>query len=198
MKKGASSPTSKGAGKGAPKSPAVAQLAAAATAEQSVPPPPTSSATPQTTTTEATTSSMATTPETEMKQLLEQANAMLKEMRQLRSISLSTTQVENAAVGHGCNPYNGRTGLLDSGASHAFRAGTEAEVNSAERVSVQLANGAEVTLAQNKGGTLLSVPPRDGDDVSPMVPLGSLVQDLGCDLQWTRRRGLEIRRLSLG
>ena len=95
-----------------------------------------------------------------MKQLLEQANAMLKEMRQLRAVSLSTTQVENAAVGHGCNPHSGKTGLLDSGASHAFRARTEEELSQAQRVTVQLATGSEVTLAQNRGGTLLSVPAR--------------------------------------
>ena len=28
---------------------------------------------------------------------------------------------------------------------------------------MQLANGSEVTLARNKGGTLLSAPPREGD-----------------------------------
>ena len=83
-------------------------------------------------------------------------------------MSLSTTQVENTTVDYGCNPQNGRTGLLGSGASHVSRAGTDDEVNNAERLTVQLANGSEVTLAQNKGGTLLSAPPREGDDVSPV------------------------------
>ncbi|CAE7801443.1 unnamed protein product [Symbiodinium sp. CCMP2592] len=106
--------------------------------------------------------------------------------------------VENATVAHKCHPQTGRTGLLDSGASHAFRTGTDEELRQADRVTVQLATGSEVTLAQNKGGTLLSVPAKGNEDVSPIVPLGSLVQDLGCDLQWTRRRGLEIRHPQFG
>ena len=65
------------------------------------------------------------------------------------------------------------------------------------KVKVQLANGAEVTLAQNRGGTLLATLATSSEAV-PIVPLGSLVQDLGCDLTWTRRRGLEIKHPSHG
>ena len=209
-KKGPSSPNAKGNGKaGVQKGSALAQLAASTTTTQSsiseppalptpLPPPGNQQASTSTTTPLATATATTMSQESEMKQLLEQANAMLKEMRQLRAVSLSTTQVENAAVGHGCNPHNGKTGLLDSGASHAFRAGTEEELSQAQRVTVQLATGSEVTLAQNRGGTLLSVPARGDEDISPIVPLGSLVQDLGCDLQWTRRRGLEIRHPQFG
>ena len=132
-------------------------------------------------------------PEAEVKQLLMEANAMLKEMRQLKMLALSSTQVENMAVGHGCHPGSGRTGLLDSGASHPFRTATEEEIERATRVKVQLADGAEVVLAQNKAGTLLARPSKEGDAATPIVPLGSLVQDLGCDVSWSRRRGLEIR-----
>ena len=132
-------------------------------------------------------------PETEVKQLLQEANAMLKEMRQLKMLSLSSTQVENMAAGHGCHPGNGRTGLLDSGASHPFRSATEEEIERSTRVKVQLADGAEVVLAQNKAGTLLARPPKEGDAATPIVPLGSLVQELGCDVSWSRKRGLEIR-----
>ena len=132
-------------------------------------------------------------PEAEVKQLLMEANAMLKEMRQLKMLALSSTQVENMAVGHGCHPNSGRTGLLDSGASHPFRTATEEEIERATRVKVQLADGAEVVLAQNKAGTLLARPSSEGDAATPIVPLGSLVQDLGCDVSWSRRRGLEIR-----
>ena len=129
-------------------------------------------------------------PEAEVKQLLQEANAMLKEMRQLKMLALSSTQVENMAVGHGCHPGNGRTGLLDSGASHPFRVASEEEIERATRVKVQLADGAEVVLAQNKAGAR---PSREGDAATLIVPLGSLVQDLGCDVSWSRRRGLEIR-----
>ena len=132
-------------------------------------------------------------PDTEVKQLLQESNAMLKEMRQLKMLSLSSTQVENMAVGHGCHPVDGRTGLLDSGASHPFRVATEGEIERSTRVKVQLADGAEVVLAQNKAGTLLAAPPKEGDAATPIAPLGSLVQDLGCDVSWSRKRGLEIQ-----
>ena len=106
---------------------------------------------------------------------------------------MSSTQVENMAVGHGCGPRDGRTGLLDSGASHPFRVASEEEIEKATRVRVQLADGGEVVLAQNKGGTLLAALPKEGDAATPIVPLGALVQDLGCDVSWTRKKGLEIR-----
>ncbi|OLQ10538.1 hypothetical protein AK812_SmicGene5742 [Symbiodinium microadriaticum] len=137
----------------------------------------------------------ATTGDTEaqMKQLLEEANAMMKEMRKLKMLALSSTEVENNAVARRCGPMSGRTGLLDSGASHPFRSASTDELQEATRVKVQLANGSEVTLAQNRAGTLLASTPNDGDELSPIVPLGSLVSELGCDLVWTRKRGLEIR-----
>ena len=59
-------------------------------------------------------------PDGEVQQLLQEANAMLKEMRQLKMLALSTTQVENMAMGYGYSPSDGRTGLLDPGASHPF------------------------------------------------------------------------------
>ena len=122
---------------------------------------------------------------------------MLKEMRQLKMLSLRSTEVENMASFHHCNHQDGRSGLLDSGASRAFRVARDEEVETAAKVKVQLANGAEVTLAQNRGGTLLATSATSGE-AAPIVPLGSLVQDLGCDLTWTRRRGLEIKHPSHG
>eukprot|EP00439_Symbiodinium_sp_Y106_P050041 s545_g6.t1 len=133
-----------------------------------------------------------TVPESELKVLLQEASAMLKEIRQLRMLALSTTQVENRAVGSGCDPRSGRTGLLDSGASHPFREATDTELEESARVRVQLADGKEVVLAQNSGGTLLTK--KSGSDASgPIVPLGALVQDLGCQISWTRKGGLTIR-----
>ena len=173
-----------GTGDAAP-APAVAPMAS--------PPAPPGLAATSTPPASTTSGPSAEIPEAEVKLLLQEANAMLKEMRQLKMISLSATQVENMAVGYGCGPTNGRTGLLDSGASHPFRAATEEEIERSTRVKVQLADGAEVVLAQNKAGTLLARPPKEGDAATPIVPLGSLVQDLGCDVSWSRRRGLEIR-----
>ena len=173
----------------------------------------------------------------QVKQLLQEANATLKEMKQLKMLSLSSTTVENMAVGcHSAYAFpcgagwtstcafpsgaawtsacafpsraawtscccmvailkmEGQvTGLLGSGASHPCRVALQEELETAKRVRVQLADGGEVVLAQNRGGTLLAAAPKEGDSATPIVPLGALVQDLGCDVSWTRKRGLEIR-----
>ena len=135
---------------------------------------------------------MPAVPETELKSLLQEASARLKEIRQLKMMSLSSTQVENRAVGSGCDPRTGRTGLLDSGASHPYREATDHELEEADRVTVQLADGKEIVLGQNASGTLLTRKSGGGAG-GPIVPLGALVQDLGCQVSWTRRGGLTIR-----
>ena len=76
---------------------------------------------------------------------------MLKEMRQLRMLTMEDINAQARALG--MEQETGKSGLLDSGASHAFRAGSPEEVDSANRVRVQLATGDYVTLAQNRGGT---------------------------------------------
>ena len=136
-----------------------------------------------------TTTTMA---EAEMRSLISEVNATLKEMRQLKAASLSVKDVNKMVKAVGCDPITGRSGLLDSGASHPFRTASEGEVSKANRVRVQLANGSEVVLAQNQAGTLLAVSPGEGDETAPIVPMGSLVQDLGCELSWTRKGGLKI------
>ncbi|CAE7208082.1 RE1, partial [Symbiodinium necroappetens] len=85
--------------------------------------------------------------------------------------------------------------LLDSGASHAYRAPrTVEETKTAKRVRVQLADGRAVYLRQNPGGTLLSE--EEGGDT--ILPLGSLVESLGCRLEWTRRHGLRVHHPRYG
>ena len=105
---------------------------------------------------------------------------------------LTVRDVEVKAKSLGMEPTTGRSGLLDSGASHAYRLGTPEELQAADKVRVQLATGEHVTLAQNRAGTLLATKSTDQDLASPIVPLGSLVQDLNCKLTWSRKRGLEI------
>ncbi|CAE7879419.1 RE1 [Symbiodinium microadriaticum] len=85
--------------------------------------------------------------------------------------------------------------LLDSGASHAYRAPrTVEETKTAKRVRVQLADGRAVYLRQNPGGTLLS----EGEGGGTILPLGSLVESLGCRLEWTRRHGLRVHHPRYG
>ena len=84
--------------------------------------------------------------------------------------------------------------LLDSGASHPYRAAkSNREHHQANRVAVQLADGRTVRLKQTVGGTLLPEQHNDGKDVAcTILPLGSLVQSLGCTLKWSRRHGLRV------
>ncbi|CAE7481190.1 RE1 [Symbiodinium sp. CCMP2592] len=82
--------------------------------------------------------------------------------------------------------------LLDSGASHPFRERALHEDDGVP-VRVDLAGGKSITLQQNRGGTLLPTADNaDAQDVSTILPLGALVQTLGCDLTWTRKGGLKI------
>ncbi|CAE7207099.1 RE1 [Symbiodinium natans] len=102
------------------------------------------------------------------------ANMMLRQMTQMNLKTLTLATVEREAA---C-----RTGLLDSGASHAYRIGSEEEFQAATKVQVQLADGKEVELRQTSTGTLLS----PNDQTSPIVPLGELIESLDCTLEWTR------------
>ncbi|CAE7319363.1 RE1, partial [Symbiodinium sp. CCMP2592] len=81
--------------------------------------------------------------------------------------------------------------LLDSGASHAYRAPhSKEEASTARKVRVQLADGKTIYLRQNKGGTLLAEEEQGGGTI---LPLGSLVSSLGCELKWSRKKGLQVR-----
>eukprot|EP00439_Symbiodinium_sp_Y106_P070347 s1173_g12.t1 len=95
--------------------------------------------------------------------------AQLGSLRRIQAVAVK--EVEN------------KVALLDSGASHAYRgARDENEREQAMPVNVKLALG-EVTLLQNKGGTLL------GDSsADTLVPLGQLVEVLNCRVHWTKGR----------
>ncbi|OLP91876.1 Copia protein [Symbiodinium microadriaticum] len=66
----------------------------------------------------------------------------------------------------------------------------------AMRVKVTLADGNQVTLQQNKAGTLMpakgSVLSGENAVTTTIVPLVSLVQELGCSISWDRR-GLKVQ-----
>ena len=112
--------------------------------------------------------STASMPTSELREVLNEAGKMLKAM----------------SAG---NDFEGDApmGLLDSGASHPLRPGSEEEVNGCSSVQVTLAGDGTTTLAQNHLGTIV-VPEREAKDIQPIVPLGALVMDLGCSLSWTR------------
>ena len=81
--------------------------------------------------------------------------------------------------------------LMDSGATHPLRrAWTQEEWERAEPTVVTLAGGESVELRMNEGGTLLVPISGEGYQAptAPIVPLGSLVQQLGYTLEWSAKK----------
>ncbi|CAE7797213.1 RE1 [Symbiodinium sp. CCMP2592] len=77
------------------------------------------------------------------------------------------------------------SGLLESGASHAMRVATEEEYQKGQPVSVTLAGEDVRVLRQNLQGTVL-VRDEEGQVVQPIVPLGPVIEELGCTLKWKK------------
>ena len=77
-------------------------------------------------------------------------------------------------------PAEGDTGLVDSGATHVLTSGTEAEMQKAINVPVTLAGDEKAMLQQSQLGILVPSPSQ------PIVPMGALVEVLGCTIKWTK------------
>ena len=170
------------------------QPAASATSQ-----PTSNSPAPQAASTSETTGMLQPTEaqkEKEVKALLQEANAMLSKIARLSSIKATTDEsvekLDGLMRSVGLVDLSG-TALLDSGASHPYRKGDEVETQASRTVKVQLADGKEVLLRQNKAGTLMPVACSEDSHVAPIVPLGDLVQTLGCEVTWTRREGLVVK-----
>ncbi|CAE7684535.1 TY5A, partial [Symbiodinium sp. KB8] len=131
----------------------------------------------------------------EISALLQQANAMLNRLTRLQALqvtsetSLQELKIQMAGLGFA---EEERMALLDSGASHPFRERARHEDDGVP-VRVELAGGRTVTLKQNKAGTLMpTADTENAQDLSTILPMGALVQSLGCELSWTRKNGLKI------
>ena len=132
----------------------------------------------------------------EVRELLKEANAMLSRLTKLQALEVQTNvsvgELSAAIKAAGLEDEQGFA-LLDSGASHAFKTAERGIVEQASPVRVELAGGQYVTLKQNRAGTLLAA----ADDpqaagATSILPLGALVQQLGCELTWTRKGGLKV------
>ena len=139
-----------------------------------------------------TTNDEASAHREEMRQLLQEANSMLSKIKlmgmKVDGVDSAREDLELFFLAAGATDE--RMALLDSGASHPFRqAVSELELQQAKDVSVELADGQKVDLLQTRTGTLLN---DRALDQSPIVPLGSLVQQLGCTVNWSRRQGLRV------
>ena len=141
--------------------------------------------------------------ESQVKALLQEANAMLSKLTKLAPIKVVSDQQlqEMTLAMSSLNDSEAeRAALLDSGASHSFRLPVDAaEETSAMPVRVELAGGQYITLKQNRAGTLLATRDVEGAvNSTPILPLGALVQQLGCELSWSRKTGLKVSHPQFG
>ena len=87
--------------------------------------------------------------------------------------------------------------LLDTGATHAVVPSEEGlKQKGLEKVSVTLAGDSKQSWYRTKGGTLV-VPPQESSVPGPsqpqmILPLGALVESLGCSISWSKRKGLRV------
>ena len=153
-------------------------------------------------TTETTSSAASTvllndTKEKDVQDLLREANAVLNKFVKLQALQAQTNESVGGLDGviRSIGLVDGeRSALLDSGASHPYRAPRDnKEHHEAKRVAAQLADGRTVRLRQTNGGTLLPAETSSSPTApSTILPLGSLVESLGCSLRWSKKRGLQV------
>ncbi|CAE7409265.1 GIP [Symbiodinium necroappetens] len=133
----------------------------------------------------------------EIQAFMKEVNTMLQRLTRLNRMELvdalepDMKRVEASMASFG-NAQDG-VALLDSGATHPFKPLVERDL--ADIVQVQLADGQKVDLQQNRAGTLMPVKDSHLDranSVTTIVPLGTLVQELGCTVAWDKR-GLRVR-----
>ena len=100
--------------------------------------------------------------------------SLQKQLDDLRATSLRVLRLSRVRAADSC-------GLLDSGATHALRPQYPGEVvEGYKAVKVSLAGNKEVSMKMSPANIIV------GDkDVEPIVPLGSLITDLGCTMQWS-------------
>ncbi|CAL1136331.1 unnamed protein product [Cladocopium goreaui] len=110
-----------------------------------------------------------------MKELLEQ-EMMDRLQQQLDRMKLKGLKINQIN-------YGSQQGLVDSGATHPLRPMRLGESkNDYKKVSVTLANGESTALQVTPGGVMVS----ERKDVEPIIPMGMLVQKLGCRVDWNQ------------
>ena len=124
--------------------------------------------------------SRGTNPAVAQVQLFEEAQRLLQSMR-LAAVSVLVEERDECPKVSEIQPPKGkdRRGLLDGGASHALRTARPGELESARNTQVSLALG-QVELGITPEGTLLNAEP-----VAPILPLGVVVAELNCRVEWT-------------
>ena len=144
----------------------------------------------------------AVCPSEDMKSLIEEAGRMLKTMNSSSSGEMTASedgedlkikqlqrQLDELKSGAGrmkvlrlarVQTDESQMGLLDSGATHALRPQLPGEsVKGYRSVTITLAGDRKVEMKMSPGGVIVG-----REDTEPIVPMGQLVRDLGCTVQW--------------
>ena len=135
----------------------------------------------------------------ELQNFVKEVNTMLQRMSALRTmrvrepIAPELARLENAVESFELpeEPW----ALLDSGATHPFKNIEPRDSEDTLPVQVTLADGNQVVLQQNRAGTLMPAKGSSmasGTSSTTIVPLGTLVQELGCTISWDRQ-GLRVK-----
>ena len=90
------------------------------------------------------------------------------------------------------------TALLDSGATHVVLDDAAAGAQDLVPCTVSLAGDQRQTWHQTPGGSLVAPVTGDGHAPQTILPLGSLVSQLGCVLRWSQKAGLQLIHPKLG
>ncbi|CAE7924460.1 GIP, partial [Symbiodinium sp. KB8] len=90
------------------------------------------------------------------------------------------------------------TALLDSGATHVVLDDAAAGNQDLVPCTVSLAGDQRQTWHQTPGGSLVAPITGDGHAPQTILPLGSLVSQLGCVLRWSQKTGLQLVHPKLG
>ena len=91
--------------------------------------------------------------------------------------------------------YQHEYGLLDSGATHSMRGACPGDdVENLEKIQVELAGGEKKELLMTTGKVII----HEDRDVQPIVPLGLLIEKMGCEVTWTKKGACRLRHPTMG
>ena len=90
------------------------------------------------------------------------------------------------------------TALLDSGATHAVLDPQSSSDQQLVPCTVSLAGDQKQVWHQTPGGSLVAPMNAEGSTPQTILPLGCLVEQLGCSLRWSKKSGLQLVHPRLG
>ena len=115
------------------------------------------------------------TEEVDAKALLGEVTSLMKSLRSMKALQAKYI----ASRGEDDHLYHAEVALLDGGATHSLRRGSDEELASVEPVQVELAHGSTMLWKRKGSMTLLS-----REEVEPIIPLRMLVEN-GYMLKWS-------------